>query len=211
MKNPIHPSVDFVLNKLNQAKFFLGNQSHASAPLDSTFRFPTIITDLRGAARYVMASEGNSTAAALLIMTAGDLKRVNDSTGYTGFALEMRNEIQQLLESSDDLVMANMSSAKLNEADDGRLDNYFGLCPECGTTDGFLNIRSNHFFVCDDCKTAWCVGSNLFSAWKEEDESVWEKNEAKLADYRMVEPIYDHKKAARHHPAVKEEDPDFIF
>ncbi len=25
---------------------------------------------------------------------------------------------------------------------------HFGVCPECGRTDGFLNVNRHHFFVC---------------------------------------------------------------
>jgi len=42
-------------------------------------------------------------------------------------------------------------------------DNYFGGCPECGGTHGYLNVNRNHWFVCDDHKTAWFIGSNIFS------------------------------------------------
>jgi hypothetical protein len=45
-----------------------------------------------------------------------------------------------------------------------RQNNYFGDCPWCGRTDGYLNYRSNHAFVCHGCKTFWVIGANLFSS-----------------------------------------------
>jgi hypothetical protein len=45
---------------------------------------------------------------------------------------------------------------------------YFGLCPTCGQTDGYLNIERDHYFVCHEHKLCWIAGSNLFSAWRED-------------------------------------------
>lgn len=67
---------------------------------------------------------------------------------------------------------------------------HMGCCPQCGDTDGFLNIGRNHIGRCDTHKTAWSIGSNLFSAWRDEDESIWRANADKLADYEEVEPIH---------------------
>ena len=52
-----------------------------------------------------------------------------------------------------------------------------------------MNIQSEHWFVCDRHKTTWCVGSNLFSGWRDEDEATWERNRLKLAEYMTVEPM----------------------
>jgi hypothetical protein len=70
------------------------------------------------------------------------------------------------------------------------MDAYFGLCPNCGGgNDGYLNIGKGHWFVCNQCKTKWFFGSNLFSTWRYEDEDTWRQNHAKLADYQEVEPL----------------------
>jgi hypothetical protein len=66
-------------------------------------------------------------------------------------------------------------------------NDYFGECPECKRTDGFLNIGRVHWFVCNEHKTKWCVGENLFSNWINEEEERWEKNRLLLLDYRKVE------------------------
>ena len=39
-------------------------------------------------------------------------------------------------------------------------DDYFGLCPHCGRHDGYINIHSDHVFVCHEHRTWWCPGSN---------------------------------------------------
>lgn len=49
-------------------------------------------------------------------------------------------------------------------------DNYFGVCPSCGHTDGCINIGRGHWFFCKEHKVCWFVGSNLFSGWREESE-----------------------------------------
>ena len=66
---------------------------------------------------------------------------------------------------------------------------YFGGCPKCGRDDGYLNVGRCHWFVCDEHKTTWCVGSNLFSSWREQSEEVWEENARRLSEYIEVEPL----------------------
>jgi hypothetical protein len=47
---------------------------------------------------------------------------------------------------------------------------YFGGCPECGSQDGYLNIGQSHWVFCEKHQTRWCIGSNLFSSWRDETE-----------------------------------------
>ena len=68
-------------------------------------------------------------------------------------------------------------------------ERYFGNCPVCGQTDGYLNISCNHWFVCHEHKSKWFVGSNLFSIWRFENESNWLGNAALLNRYQDVEPM----------------------
>ncbi len=68
-------------------------------------------------------------------------------------------------------------------------DHYFGGCPECGGTDGYMNVERVHFFVCDKHKTKWRIGENLFSSWHEETEADWQANAKRLASYREVKPM----------------------
>ena len=68
-------------------------------------------------------------------------------------------------------------------------DEYFGGCPECGKSDGYLNVGRNHWGVCDTHKTTWPIGANLFSSWHDETEAEWQQNEERLATYSIVEPI----------------------
>jgi hypothetical protein len=47
-------------------------------------------------------------------------------------------------------------------------DDYFGTCPHCHHTDGYINVGKHHWFLCDKHKVKWFVGSNLFSSWRRE-------------------------------------------
>jgi hypothetical protein len=67
---------------------------------------------------------------------------------------------------------------------------YFGGCPYCGGCDGYYNLEREHWLVCDQCRTAWCYGANIFNSWRQEDEAQWTRNEAALAGYVAVTPIF---------------------
>ena len=62
----------------------------------------------------------------------------------------------------------------------------FGVCPVCGVGDLCLNVGRVHFFCCEEHEVTWCVGANLFSSWRHEDEETWRKNEERLKGYRVV-------------------------
>lgn len=81
-------------------------------------------------------------------------------------------------------------STNANDNIDVAPDTRFGACPECGRHDGYVNLGANHVFVCSTHKTAWCVGSNLFSSWEEETPEQRAETERMLKGYRDVEPIY---------------------
>lgn len=70
-------------------------------------------------------------------------------------------------------------------------DDYFGLCPVCHKSNYILNVHASHYMVCHTHKLFWCLGSNLFSGWKEEPESEWRKNWELLQDYgEVAEPFF---------------------
>lgn len=56
---------------------------------------------------------------------------------------------------------------------------------------------SGHWFVCDDHKTKWWVGSNLFDGWRYQDEETWRKNERILAGYTAVKSLDTHERDGR--------------
>ena len=78
---------------------------------------------------------------------------------------------------------------------DGNCDpcsNHFGFCPigmqECEII--FLNLRRDHYCICEKHKVCWCVGSNSFSSWHHETEEDWERNRKMLEGYEEVESVH---------------------
>ncbi len=74
---------------------------------------------------------------------------------------------------------------------DGRrpgVEDSFGLCPICLGEPIFRNIGRDHIASCDEHKVKWRVGSNLFSAWRDETEEVWKQNAADLENFKEVKP-----------------------
>jgi hypothetical protein len=66
-------------------------------------------------------------------------------------------------------------------------DGYFGLCPHCHKTNGYINVSRSHWFLCDEHKVKWCVGCNLFSSWREESEQEQEEAYYRLGIDRYTE------------------------
>jgi hypothetical protein len=70
-------------------------------------------------------------------------------------------------------------------------DEYFGGCPTCGCTDGYINVNvKEHWFVCDTHRVRWCAGYGLFSIDDEpmsQDELV---SYYRSISYSVVSPIY---------------------
>ncbi len=77
-----------------------------------------------------------------------------------------------------------MSIEHMTEAEAARAD-----CPSCADEFGecYLNLGREQWGMCTKHKVCWCVGSNLFSSWKDEDETVWARNARTLAGYRVVD------------------------
>jgi hypothetical protein len=71
-------------------------------------------------------------------------------------------------------------------------DGYFGLCPHCRNNDGYVNVGRGHWFVCDEHKVMWFIGSNLFSSWKDETEEEQERlfYARGLDDYSHIKPYH---------------------
>lgn len=84
--------------------------------------------------------------------------------------------------------MSNVETKKPSAAERG-FDDYFGVCPHCHKSDGFVNIGKEHWFFCHEHKTMWFVGSNLFDSWKHEtEEGQWaEYARLGLAQYYRIE------------------------
>ncbi len=71
------------------------------------------------------------------------------------------------------------------------MSDYFGSCPVCGAEGEYRNIYKNHFFFCEEHRMVWSAGCNLFSSWREEDETDWREAWEQLKDYRACRTILD--------------------
>lgn len=73
--------------------------------------------------------------------------------------------------------------------DDGRYcDTYFGVCPTCELTDGYLNVGRAHFFVCHVHRVRWLIGDNLFSSWRFLSPDEWQANWDQIKEYEDILP-----------------------
>lgn len=68
---------------------------------------------------------------------------------------------------------------------------YFGLCPICKKTDGYINIGRGHWYFCKEHRVRWCVGANLFSTWRDETEEEQRAiyDELDFSSFTEVEPF----------------------
>lgn len=76
------------------------------------------------------------------------------------------------------------------------VDDELGLCPTCRRSDGVLHVGREHYGHCDRHRTCWHIGSNLFTAWREQTETQRQANAMHLARYRRVQPFYFARPAA---------------
>ena len=68
-------------------------------------------------------------------------------------------------------------------------DEYFGGCPECGKTSGYIDHGQDHWFCCDAHRTRWYIGSNLFSSCQEAQGQDEIAQNTKVLTYRVVAPV----------------------
>ena len=84
----------------------------------------------------------------------------------------------------------NSTSCETKSSEEDRPDDYFGLCPRCHSTDGYVNFGRDHWFTCNTHRVRWWSGGNVFSSWKYESVEEQRKTRAKYGDYEEVEPYF---------------------
>jgi len=72
------------------------------------------------------------------------------------------------------------------------IEGYFGMCPICRKNDGYVNVGSSHWFICEEHRVRWCIGANVFSSWRDETESEQRRHCEKIGfdDFTDVKPFY---------------------
>jgi hypothetical protein len=62
-----------------------------------------------------------------------------------------------------------------------------GECPDCGRRAGPFIIGPDYWFVCDDHRVCWCVGSKLTDDWKRPGQKLaQEATLTSIRDYKVV-------------------------
>jgi hypothetical protein len=71
-------------------------------------------------------------------------------------------------------------------------DQRWGSCPECHGNNGYINNGNNHWFLCNEHKTKWCIGANLFSSCMSEtlEQQRAEQEKIGFDSYTAVEPYH---------------------
>lgn len=62
----------------------------------------------------------------------------------------------------------------------------FGVCPECDTASGYVNIGAGHWFLCRTHKLVWYVGEGKLNTFLDEHSGIWAANHAALSGFRVV-------------------------
>jgi hypothetical protein len=92
-------------------------------------------------------------------------------------------------------------------------ENYFGACPECHKTDGYVDVVhdwcASHYFLCEEHKTRWFIGQNLFSSWMDEDPLQRQRHLDKMDfdSYREVKPWFSPQQLEEWRLALENEVP----
>ena len=81
---------------------------------------------------------------------------------------------------------------------------YFGVCPQCRRNDGCANVGPSHWFFCKKHRVKWCIGSNLFSSWKDETEEEQRRvyDEIGLGEFEEIKPLHlpELEETGKQHP-----------
>jgi hypothetical protein len=85
-------------------------------------------------------------------------------------------------------------------------EHYFGVCPICLSSDGYVNCGRTHWLYCATHKLAWTFGENVFSSWKWDGPEEWRHAADVLTGCTV---IAGHTGAADGHVFTKEEMDEF--
>ena len=58
-------------------------------------------------------------------------------------------------------------------------DPHWGVCSDCGGSDGYVNVGKSHWFLCHEHRKMWCIGSGLFSSCRgqslDDQQAIWDR------------------------------------
>lgn len=104
------------------------------------------------------------------------MRNIADVLYKNGFAKEAKTQAEVI---SSIVSSAGPSGFFDNESE--------GSCPECGDVDDLLNVRGNYVNACHEHRIAWWYGFSPYWAARDEDKSLWDRNEKILSAYRIID------------------------
>lgn len=71
-------------------------------------------------------------------------------------------------------------------------EHYFGACPTCHGSDGYMNIGKAQWGYCKAHKVTWCFGINLLTSWRHEteEEQRAQYNDIGMGWFERISPYY---------------------
>jgi hypothetical protein len=102
---------------------------------------------------------------------------------------EERNKVAERAVELTDSDTPPVSCLVCNAAPCNKEAEYFGVCPTCHKNDGYINIGTEQWFICEAHKVMWCIGSDVFSGWMSETEVEQRALREKLGirEYKLLE------------------------
>lgn len=94
---------------------------------------------------------------------------------------------------AEDLLRHLGCKIQLQEIDGlegGNGDEFTGGCPECGKTNGFLDVHGALYFYCHTHKVRWFRGENVFGCWSFNSPCEWGAKWKLMKEYVEVEPCF---------------------
>lgn len=49
-----------------------------------------------------------------------------------------------------------------------------------------FNLGSSHYAACDSCRSYTFLGENIMSSWRNENNSLWQKNSNSIKGYKFI-------------------------
>ncbi len=88
-------------------------------------------------------------------------------------------------------------------------DDYWGVCPECKSHAGYINIGKGHWFYCAEHRVKWFIGANLFSSWRDQSEAEQrvEYDRLGFGGFPRIEPFNHPYDESAPHTCDKGDDP----
>lgn len=72
--------------------------------------------------------------------------------------------------------------------------------------DGYVNVRTTHYGICNACGHFWPIGSNVYSDWKSQTPADWVRNRQALGKLLRCDCARKHRAAVKDIGLVTQDD-----